>query len=248
MEIVVIILCVLFLLIMWRWGCFVFGKGRLGEKSVASRLKFLPKEYQVLHDVIISNGKGSSQIDHIVVSQYGIFVIETKNYKGMIYGGENAQYWTQNIYGNKYELYNPILQNKSHINSLKRLLAKFGTLPFVSIVAISGRADVQVYTHEAHIVEFSEIRSLIKSFEVDVIPEDMVVPIVEYINRNRYVGDIVKSLHVDFARTTKVKMERAIKNGICPRCGGKLVIRNGKYGRFLGCSNYPNCKFTSKQN
>jgi len=33
---------------------------------------------------------------------------------------------------------------------------------------------------------------------------------------------------------------------ICLRCGSQLVERNGKYGKFIGCSNYPNCKYTSK--
>lgn len=60
----------------------------------------------------------TTQIDHIVVSIHGIFVIETKNYKGWIYGNSNNEYWTQNIYGNKYSLYNPLLQNKNHIKSL----------------------------------------------------------------------------------------------------------------------------------
>ena len=60
-------------------------KGFIGEKTVASELDRLPsEEYRILNDVLISFGSGSSQIDHIVISIYGIFVIETKNYKGWI--------------------------------------------------------------------------------------------------------------------------------------------------------------------
>ncbi len=77
-------------------------KGRLGEKSVAAVLSFLPKdEYIVLNDMMFGAGIHTTQIDHIVISIHGIFVIETKNYKGWIYGNSNNEYWTQNIYGNK---------------------------------------------------------------------------------------------------------------------------------------------------
>ena len=61
----------------------------------------------------------------MVVSIYGIFVIETKTYQGIIIGGENSEHWTQNIYGNKYEFRNPILQNHGHIKSLKQVLVNY---------------------------------------------------------------------------------------------------------------------------
>ena len=80
-----------------------FIKGKLGEKSVATILSFLPKdEYVVLNDIMLKNGNSTTQIDHIVVSIYGIFVIETKNYKVWIFGNAHKDYWTQNILGNKY--------------------------------------------------------------------------------------------------------------------------------------------------
>jgi ssDNA-binding Zn-finger/Zn-ribbon topoisomerase 1 len=45
-----------------------------------------------------------------------------------------------------------------------------------------------------------------------------------------------------YAYETNRKME----NNICPKCGGRLVLRNGKYGQFKGCDNFPKCKFTEK--
>lgn len=108
------VICLFFLL---RW--LIPSKGKVGEKVVAGKLDHLPKDqYWVLNNVTIPTPKGSSQIDHLVVSVYGIFVIETKNYNGWIYGGEHAEYWTQNICGNKYQLYNPILQNAGHVRAL----------------------------------------------------------------------------------------------------------------------------------
>ena len=54
------------------------------------------REYYRLNNITLplANG-GSTQIDHIIVSVHGIFVIETKNYKGWIYGNEKQRQWTQ---------------------------------------------------------------------------------------------------------------------------------------------------------
>ena len=93
----------LFLIVRLRAA--IMGKGAYAEDRVARRLSQLPEEYQVFNDVYIRSGGRSVQIDHVVISRYGVFVIETKNYKGWVYGSENAEYWTQNIYGHKYKLY-----------------------------------------------------------------------------------------------------------------------------------------------
>ena len=72
------------------------SKGAIGEKRVAHILKKLPEDrYKVINNLLIRNNGYTTQIDHIVVSVYGIFVIETKTYQGWIYGGENSDYWTQ---------------------------------------------------------------------------------------------------------------------------------------------------------
>lgn len=90
-----------------RTGFFFFRsprvKGKIGEFNVYSRLNFLNQaEYKILNNVLIYTKDGRSvQIDHIIVSVYGIFVIETKNYKGWIFGNENSENWMQVIYKEK---------------------------------------------------------------------------------------------------------------------------------------------------
>ena len=65
------------------------AKGRRGERAVASILSELPSsEYSVINDITLQDEHGSTQIDHVIVSVYGIFVIETKNYSGWIMGAE----------------------------------------------------------------------------------------------------------------------------------------------------------------
>ncbi|MCL2599019.1 MAG: NERD domain-containing protein [Firmicutes bacterium] len=102
-------------------------KGEQGEAWVQSELgqNEAGKKY-VLNDVMICNqtkeGVASTQIDHIVLTRYGVFVIETKMYSGRIYGKEGDKHWTQVLkFGEvKNQLYNPILQNDTHLYALKK--------------------------------------------------------------------------------------------------------------------------------
>lgn len=97
-------------------------KGNAGEKRVGRILRTLnDKEYRVINDITIRNkDENTTQIDHVVVSIYGIFVIETKDYKGQIYGKEDDYKWVQFFNRNsKFPFLNPIIQNQGHITALK---------------------------------------------------------------------------------------------------------------------------------
>jgi hypothetical protein len=96
--------------------------GELGEYKIDIQLDQLPKEYKYLSDLLIKNPKaksGYSQIDHVVITPYGIFVIETKNYQGTIYGGKDRKTWSIN---GKYKMMNPFFQNYGHIEAIKSLI------------------------------------------------------------------------------------------------------------------------------
>lgn len=161
---IIIIIVVIGLFFLLRW--LIPSKGKAGEKVVAAKLSHLPKDrYKVLNNITIPTPNGSSQIDHLVVSLYGIFVIETKNYNGWIYGSEHGEYWTQNIYGNKYQFYNPILQNAGHVRALRLILKDYEPLPILPIVAFSGNADVKVKVEEACVIYWGQILKIINQFE-----------------------------------------------------------------------------------
>ena len=100
-------------------------KGKVGEGIVKlnCRLYLDSQTYRILDDVTIpaSNGR-TSQIDHVIVSKYGIFVIETKNYGGWIFGGADDRQWTSVHYRRKFRFQNPLRQNAGHIRALSKLL------------------------------------------------------------------------------------------------------------------------------
>lgn len=120
-------------------------KGYLGEKYISIILSRLPKNhYRAINNVLMKKSNGeTTQIDHIVVSNYGIFVIETKNYKGLITGGEYVAQWTKHMGRKKYKFQNPIRQNYGHIKAIEEALS----IPkdaFIPIIVFSPDAKLKV--------------------------------------------------------------------------------------------------------
>lgn len=223
-------------------------KGKIGEIVSAKFLNKLDKDkYRVLNDIKLdnpSNHTKTSQIDHLVVSKYGIFVVETKAYKGKIYGKEFSRQWTQYLGSKKYEFMNPILQNYGHIKALEAILEEtYPNMKYFSIIAFSPEANLKdVEVKDAKLCKISQVGKLIESLSTEeVYSGDDLEKIVGIIKSNKsYQTDIS---HVMDINKIKKENEKNIQDGICPKCGGKLVEREGKYGKFLGCSNFPKCRF-----
>lgn len=240
---------IIVLLILLAFGRLVFRnesvKGRFGEIKVEHILKRLPKEYNTFNNVYLQDGKYSSQIDHVIISPYGIFVIETKNYKGDIYGREKAEEWTQNIWGNKYHFRNPIKQNFGHVYRLAEL---FGLPPsyFTSIVVFTTRCDLYVNSSSS-VIYISDLEDLILSYHGKIFEEGEVERLVDKLIYSRSETKITYKAHARYAKERKYDYQWKIENHICPKCGGRLVERNGRYGEFLGCCNFPRCRFTYKK-
>jgi len=216
------------------------GRGIIGElkvKLVLGKTKE-GKKYVFNNYMLTFEGK-SSQIDHILVNQSGVFVIETKNYSGRIYGNENQHEWTQVLnYGKvKNRLYNPVKQNATHVYRLKKLLPN---LPYVNSVIVFVQNNTK-YIQAESVIPLSHLKRLIKE-------RDKLLTAEEMVKINNDLLSVKSECNIsDKEHILEIyEIKENIKNNICPRCGGKLVERNGKYGVFYGCENYPQCKFIKK--
>lgn len=215
------------------------SKGRLGEKAVIRVIgPTVPRVRYLINDLKIRlpNGK-TAQIDHILINKKGIFVIETKNYSGNIYGNDNQLEWTQVLnYGRvKNKIYNPVKQNKTHVYYISKMLDK--RYPIISaVVFVQGNTQ---YINSDNVYSLSELKELINSGE-DILDDAQMKELYNKISA-KYDNTITNSEHIKNIATTRHSVER----GICPRCGNKLVLRQGRNGKFMGCQNYPNCKFTA---
>lgn len=105
--------------------------GESFELQIVTELKNLSKEYKIFHNILFKDGNIMVQIDFIIVSPYGVFVIEVKAHKGTIIGDINSQYWVQKLGNNNYKFYNPIKQNAAHINVFKYYLKNISFIPIV---------------------------------------------------------------------------------------------------------------------
>ena len=221
-------------------------KGAIGESNVARTLRRLPKdEYKVFNNLLLHTSRGSSQIDHVVVSVYGIFVIETKRYSGWIHGNEKSRNWTQTIYKTRTKFRNPIKQNWSHIYALKEVLSDYGCINYYNIVVFTGDGKLKNVTSSTPVIYRRQLnRTIIVHSESESLDIEEVNAIITKLGDVAVQKKKAKKEHV--AQTKKdireaKKKERLL---ICPRCDSDLVVRKGQYGKFYGCSNYPKCKFT----
>ncbi|MBR6410316.1 MAG: NERD domain-containing protein [Clostridia bacterium] len=214
-------------------------KGQVGEAEVDAKLNplfFGKVEHRQINNLILMDENGRShQIDHIEIRQNGIFCIETKNYGGWIFGSENQNTWTQCLYGGeRHQITNPLKQNKSHIYHLNRVLNNQYRIHSV-VVMVKNNAD---RIGLPNVVNLDNLKSYLQNFDDGTYYsiEEMNLIYNKLLNS---ASKITNEEHVQNIRRTQDEL----KEGICPRCGGKLVERNGRYGKFFGCSNYPNCRF-----
>ena len=250
----IIIIGIFILFAAWNiWWSSPQNIGKRGERRVARKLDWLSKEYITLNDLLLPTRYGTTQIDHVVVSPYGIFVIETKNYKGWIFGHENSEEWKQSLLGEKrfwgwsskqYKLRNPIHQNAAHARAVRDILKEIGDFTIIPIVVFSNNAELNITTPNHNVINCSDLRSTIKKYKIPKISQTEIQEIITILSSSNITTKECREKHIRNIQILEQNKDDSISNGKCPKCGGNLVERRGKYGNFLGCSNYPKCRFT----
>ena len=228
-----------------------FFKGKLGESIVNfSITKKLDKNtYHLIKDATLPSVGGTTQIDHILVSKYGIFVIETKNIKGWIFGSETQRKWTQQIYKHKNTFQNPLHQNYKHIKTLSELL-NIEESKFHSLVVFTGESSFKTKMPEN--VLDKGYTNYIKSKTTVLFSDTEVYKILNQIESKQFErGFKTNREHVKNLKKSHNKV--ASPNNSCPKCGSQLVERVAKKGAnagnsFWGCSDFPKCRFAKNLN
>lgn len=141
-------------------------KGAKGEKRVNSILKDIP-DSKILNNIMLKTEMGTSQIDHILINSKGIFVIETKNYDGWIFGNEKAKYWTQIIYKKKSKFLNPIRQNYGHIKTIEEYLPNKKEM-FHSTIVFSNKCEFKKLEVTTHVLKVGELKKFLNNFKSSI--------------------------------------------------------------------------------
>ncbi len=218
-----------------------FSKGFLGEYLIYKYLsQYEKKGARFLFNCYLPKENGNTtEIDVIMLYSSGIFVFESKNYGGWIFGSEYGKTWTQTLpngrRSRKEHFFNPIMQNKTHIKNLERLI---GTdFPIHSIIVFSNRCTfkrIDLNSNEACIVHRSNVKNAVSRIDNNIsscLSESQINAIYTKLYPYTQVGDDVKTKHIDDIRfslnSTNTDSDNESYN-ICPRCGGALVLRTAK--------------------
>lgn len=239
MEVLALILFVLFALI-WASLRSPTAKGARGESRVNAVLdRQLPKrEYKVFHDITLDTTHGPTQIDHIVLSRYGVFVIETKNYSGWIFGDAKSKQWTQTIYGNKSRFQNPLHQNYKHVKAVESFFSLDLRL-IHSVVVFVGDSEFRTDLPD-NVTDYWELCPYILSKR-------------ELLLDTRRVRAMASSLNDHKAgRVSETPTLTVVHDDpSCPKCGERMVRRKARKGKnvgsdFWGCLRFPRCRGVRK--
>lgn len=219
-------------------------KGYFGEVLVNRILKNSLDQtvYYLLANIMLPTPTGTTQIDHIVVSRYGIFVIETKNYAGWIFGSEEEAQWTQVIYRSKHKFQNPLRQNYKHTKTISELTGIPESYFKSVIVFIDGTFKTKMPTNIMH---FGGLGRHIKSFTTPIIRDEQVPEVLAVISEwASTVTRADKRAHVSNIQENLAPAKADNAPPSCPRCGNEMILRtNNKTGnQFWGCKSFPRCK------
>lgn len=217
-------------------------RGWFGEKKTTFYLwlSLNAKVYRRFHDFIIPSKNGTTQIDHLIVSPYGLFIVETKNRKGWIFGSEGQHKWTQSLYGQNYSFQNPLRQTFRQ----KKILSEFlGIHESIIHTVIYFVGDCEFKTQVPANVINSRLGKYVKKFNDRVLSPKEITKILGVLEQHMTKSSLTTKDHVRSLR------QRHSSTTVCPKCGSNLVERTAKKGanagsKFLGCENYPKCRFT----
>jgi restriction system protein len=221
-------------------------KGWIGELKTKAAEKLLldSKIYHVFNNVLIPINQTTTQLDHVIVSKYGVFALETKDKTGWIFGSETNNEWTQSIYGKKYRFQNPLRQNYLHTKSLSDYLG-IDHDKIHSLVVFWGDCEFKTP------MPLNVVKGIFA-------PTEFIKTKRQVLLTDKEVDDLCEKVRTAKANTTIMNqithvrlLKQKFNDDTCPKCGGKLLVRTASKGtnigtKFMGCGNYPKCRYTRK--
>ena len=211
--------------------------GEEGELLIKSILSNNPS-FKSFHNIVVRDNKGFTyQLDHIVITNKGIFVIETKNYRGKIYGNTSTRAWTQVVGYEEHNFVNPLFQNESHIKALKSI-AKI-PYPIISLV-VFVRNNVKELNID-NVINANELNSYLNNYISDSLLNDGQINYLYNQLFETFKTQPTLEEHFRIINTIRNK----IAKGICPICGSNLMWKVIDNKRKAVCSN-TDCNYEVK--
>lgn len=228
-------------------------QGVAGENWVNDEItrRLDPLHYHLIEHITLPTwDKRTTQIDHIIVSKFGVFVIETKTMKGWLFGSENSSKWKSVYFQSKYDFMNPLHQNYKHIKTLNELV-KIPISNLHSIVVFVGDAEFKT-SMPRNVLKIDQLIDYIRNYTKIIFSDEEIRRINFEIGANR----LDQTYETDREHSDNLKSKYFISEKkfywsatdsripFCPMCGKKMRLRTtgNNQNKFWGCSNYPKCK------
>jgi len=224
------------------------GKGLVGELRVSwlIRRHLDRRTYHSFRNLLLPTADGSTQLDHVLVSPYGIFVIETKNMQGLICGSTHERHWTQQLGSHVRSFQNPLHQNYKHTKTLHELLG-IRAEHVVSLIVFIGTSEFGTVMPD-NVSQGSEFIRLIQAHQTRLFSMAQADALVKAINAAKLKSSF-RSRRQHVRHVHALAAERQRRPQPCPCCGRAMVLREARKGRnagrsFWGCSAFPQCEGT----
>lgn len=243
-----------------------FDTGKYGEYLVYKKLRNYEKSGAkfLFNCYLPCKNDATTEVDLIMLHTSGIYVLESKNYSGWIFG-DDKKMWTQSLHvgrgkTRKEHFYNPIYQNMTHIKGIYDLLGQESLCH--SLIVFSERCELMsldLKWTNAHVLKRNELKRTVEEIMrgyPNVLSQEDVDMIYSKLYPYTKVEESVKEKHIERIKQKTIKSENVEIDdykyrppNTCPRCGGELVLRTVRRGensgaKFYGCKSYPKCKFT----
>lgn len=187
----------------------LLDKGNYGEFLTFLYLEKIDSFNRLLTNVYIPKDDGStSEVDLIMISPTGIYVFESKNYSGWIFGSEKSKNWTQTLESKqKYKFFNPIWQNKGHMTALKDYLKINNSEIFKSYIVFSERCELKKIELDSKDIKVIKRNDLLKTIEKDIKSSDSIITVNDVIGiysklkKHSNVDESVKRAHIESTKT-----------------------------------------------
>ena len=190
----------------------VFNKGNYGEFLTFYLLEKLTGHQQLLTNLYIPKKDGlTTEVDLIMISETGIYVFESKNYSGWIFGDEKQKNWTQTLPDKqKNKFFNPIWQNNGHITALKQAIEIDDPELYKSYIIFSERCTLKKINLTSMNVKVIKRNKLLKTLKKDieesvkVISPEQIDDIYRKLGKYCLVDDRLKQAHINEIQLKKV--------------------------------------------
>lgn len=241
------------------------NKGFCGEYLIYKYLSSLEGNKRFLFNCYVPKGDGTTtEIDVILIHNSGIFVFESKNYSGWIFGTETQKTWTQTLpsgkRSHKERFFNPIMQNKTHIKYLKTFIGEVIDCTYHSIIVFSDRCtlkNIKLTSDESKVINRYHVLPTVQSIarsSLNILSADQVDMIYNLLYPLTQVSDVEKAVHIQNIQSKlspqilenqtvgsilKNETESSLNNSpICSKCDTPMILRKATRGERKGQSFY----------